>query len=63
MDVATLSIFSYIYRNARIKDFLEYMEAVSEGVATAKIQELKDLVSRKPIDRKRGQSKTKFRNC
>ena len=34
-----------------LKDFLEYMEMVPDGAIAAMIQDLKDLMSRHPIDR------------
>ena len=37
-----------------LKDFPEYMEMISGGATTAKIQELNDLMGRKPFARKRG---------
>ena len=37
-----------------LKDFLEYMEMVSDGAMTRKIQALEGLMSRQPIGRKRG---------
>ena len=36
------------------KDFLVYMAMASDGAMAHKIQELKDSMSRRPIDRKRG---------
>ena len=36
------------------KDFLGYMEMVPNGAITEKIQELRDKMSRQPIDAKRG---------
>ena len=37
-----------------LKDFSEYMETVPRGAKTAKIQELKGLMRRHPIDHERG---------
>ena len=41
-------------RGVDLKDFPEYMEVVSGGVATATMQELHNLMTRPTIDRKRG---------
>ena len=43
-----------------LKDFLGYMEMVSGGATAAKIQELKDLTTRQPIERKRGPTDDKI---
>ena len=48
---------SELERGDDIEDILGYMEAVSEVAAAEKIQELKDLTRRQPVDRKRGRSR------
>ena len=40
--------------------FLEYMEMVTDGAITAKIQNWKDLMRRQPIDHQRGHIEDKI---
>ena len=50
-------------RGGALKGCLEYMEIAPDGHATDNIQELKGVMSRHPIDHKRGPVGAEFRNC